>query len=150
MRADVERRLHGQPRAAVEAAARRADRDAVFRVALVHDLNDSALASLRVRALEGAFFHCLAYILELDADGPPAGSTRRRVDPAELAGHRENLVSGIAGHVIGILTAQEARHILERHYLGGYTALFPDLATEEERLVAFATRLVENVRELAT
>lgn len=151
VRADVERRLHGQPRAAVEAAARRADRDAVFRVALVHDLNEATSANLQVWTLEWQLFTCLVLVVELgDEDGPFAGSTRRRTDPVELAAHRANLVSGIAGHVIGILTAQEAHHILERHYLGGHAALFPDLAAEEEQVIALATRLAENVRELAT
>jgi hypothetical protein len=150
VRADVEQRLHGQPRAAVEAAARRADQDAVFRIELVHELNQATTENLRVRALEGALFHCFAYILELDADGPSTGSTRRRVDPAELERLRANLAGNIAGHVIGLLTWQEARHILERRYLGGHAALFPDLAAEEKRLIADASRLAENVRELAT
>ena len=149
-RADVEQRLRGQPRAVVEAAARRADREAVLRIELVEELNQAATASLRVQALEAGLLHFFVFILELDADGPPAGSTRRRVDPAELARRRADLAELIAAHVIGVLASQEADQLLERRYLGGHAALFPDFAGEEARLIVDATTLAENFRELAT
>jgi len=149
-RADVEQRLRGQPRAVVEAAARHADREAVFRIELVEELNQAAMASLRVQALEATILHCFVFILELDTDGPPTGSTRRRVDPAELARRRADLAGQIAGHVIGVMASQEANQMLERRYLGGHAALFPDFAAEEEELIVDAMRLAENFRELAT
>ena len=149
-RADVEQRMRGQPRAVVEAAARCADRDAVFRIELVEELNQAAMTSLRVQALEAGLLHCFVYILELDADGPAAGTTRRRVDPAELDRRRAGLAAQIAGHVTGLLASQEADQMLELRYLGGHAALFPDFAAEKEQLIVEATNLAENFRELAT
>lgn len=55
----------------------------------------------------------------------------------------------MAVHVTGILAAEEVAISLERRFLGGHPALFPDLAAERQRLVDDVPLLLDGVRLIA-
>lgn len=151
VRADTTRRFQGQPKAAMVAAVKNAVRDAIFRVALVFELNDAASTDLRVRRLERMVLLQTAQFLDPEgtrAPGPPAGDSLFDQDHLDEA--RRHLPGAVAAHLVQLLAIVEARRELERTWLGGQMALFPDPAAEQDQLIAEGDLLDEYVEGMGT
>ena len=133
--------MHGQPRDAVREAAHQTVRDAVFLVELVIRLNVEATEIVRVEGLRYAALAWEARALGAEASHSGAGASRE----AKAAGVARWRTWG--GDVTALVTrlhaAEEARTLLERHYLDGHAALFPDAIEDGTRLHESAERLVE-------
>ena len=127
----------------VQPAVRSALRETVFRFELVMRINVTAHDLLEREALIDA---ALAAQVALVASEDPK---KRRSDPTVLA--RLALVRDlVAGRLIALRAAAEARSIVEGRYLDGHAALFPDAdqawATQlgrTERLAKVAAGLAE-------
>lgn len=133
--------MRGEPRAAVEAAAHQTVRDAVFLVELVVRLNVEAAATIRVESLR-----CAALAWEGRAIGAEAELARRSRSRAgrsasNLEERWQAWCTGTAALLTGLYAAEEARALLERRYLDGHPALFPDAIADWERLRERAERL---------
>ncbi len=131
--------MRGQPHDIVERAVREAVRDAVFLVELVLNLNRSAEETVR---LEGLRYAALAWEMrarraEAQIDGHRASSRRRGTSAQWWREWR----AAVASWVNDLALAEAARMHLERLYLDGHASLFPDLATEWQRLREQAEQL---------
>jgi hypothetical protein len=133
--------LRGQPREVVREAAHQAVRDAIFGVELVLRLNSVAEETITIEGLRYA-----ALFWEMRAIGAEAELARRsRSRSACLAANlverwRAWCVASVA-LLNGIYAAEEARALLERRYLDGHAAVFPDATADWERLRESAERL---------
>jgi hypothetical protein len=133
--------MHGQPREAVQEAAHRAVRNAVFGVELVLRLNSVAEETIRIEGLRYAalFWEMRA----LSAEAELARRDRSRTDGSalNLAERWQAWCEGSTALLTGMCAAGEARLLLERRYLDGQPALFPDATDEWRRLRESAERL---------
>jgi hypothetical protein len=133
--------MRGQPREVVREAAHQAIRDAIFGVELVFKLNLAAEATIRIEGLRyAAFFWEMRAIT---AEAALARRSRSRVDrPASSLTERwQAWCEGSTGLLTRLYADEEARLLLERRYLDGHPALFPDAIDEWRRLQERAERL---------
>jgi hypothetical protein len=133
--------LRGQPREVVRDAAHQAVRDAIFGVELVLRLNSVAEETIRIEDLRYA-----AFFWEMRAISAEATLARRNRSRADRQGSSleerwQAWCSATAALLSGIYAAEEARALLERRYLDGHPALFPDVIADWGRLRESAERL---------
>jgi hypothetical protein len=131
----------GQPREMVREAAHQATRDAVFLVELVIGLNRAAEESTRTNGLR-----CAALFWEMRAISSEAELARRKRSRADRSGpsvveRSQAWCTANAALLTGIYAAEEARLLLERRYLDGHLALFPDAIADWQRLREWEERL---------
>ncbi len=116
-------------------------RDAVFLVELVLRLNSVATETIRIEGLRYAalFWEMRA----ISAEAELARRYRSRADrsAASLAERWQAWCMAIAALLTGIYAAEEARALLERRYLDGHSALFPDAIAGWEQLRESIERL---------
>lgn len=123
VRADARRSPGRQTTEATEAVARAATHEALFRVLLVIEINQSMVMDLGHMILAHDLLAAHApLILELDTLRSDAGAADLRTSPS-----RQLLVLALRTHIISVLASAEACTVLERQYLGGHGALFPDI-----------------------
>ncbi len=122
-------------------AAHQAIRDAIFLVELVLRLNSAAAETIRIEGLRYA-----ALFWEMRALAAEAELARRNRSGGD--GSASGLVErwqawseATAALLTGLYAAQEARALLERRYLDGHPALFPDAIADWERLRESIERL---------
>ena len=141
-RAGAVEALRGQPRDVVREAGRDAVRDAIFLLELVLRLNAVAEETIRMEGLRYAIFFW--EMRALTAEAALARRSRSRVarSTSSLAEHWQAWCEGSTGLLIGIYAAEEARLLLERRYLDGHPALFPEAVEDWARLLEQAERLV--------
>jgi hypothetical protein len=126
--------LRGQPKEAVREAGRGAVRDAIFGVELVLRLNSVAEETIKIEGLRYAvfFWEMRAFTAEAEL----ARRSRSHAAPlaSSLVERWQAWCAGTAALLIGLYAAAEARALLERRYLDGHPALFPDATADWERL----------------
>lgn len=124
--------LRGEKRDAIERSVREAVRQAVFLVELVIGLNTAAEETTRIEGLRYAALlwqmRAISAEAQLETAGPSGGTSRRRT--ARWAAWRVAAAS-LIGAVYG---AEEARTHLERRYLDGHAALFPEAVADCQAL----------------
>lgn len=133
-RAAVLEAMRGQPREAVREAAHGAVRDAIFLVELVVRLNSVAEEAIRIEGVRYA-----AFFWEMRAITAEAALARRNRSRADRQGSSlverwQAWCEGSTGLLTVIYAAEEARLLLERRYLDGHPAVFPDATADWERL----------------
>jgi hypothetical protein len=133
--------MRGQPRAVVREAAHQDVRDAIFGVELVLRLNSVAEETIRIEGLRYAIFFW--EMRAITAEAALARRSRSRAGPtvSSLAERWQAWCTASAAFLTGIYAAEEARALLERRYLDGHPALFPDAIDEWQRLRERAERL---------
>jgi hypothetical protein len=138
VRADA-RRSRGRQKEAPEGAARAAVHEALFRVLLVMDINQSTVIDLTqmVVAHDLVVAHA-PLILELDI---LRSGTATSAAPASTS--RELLILLLRNHIISVLATAETCTILEGRYLGGHPVLFPDVRSWLDLQIAELERLVD-------
>jgi len=134
--------LRGQPREVVREASRGAVRDGLFLVELVLRLNAVAEETIRMEGLRYAIFFWEMRALTAEAALARRSRSRAGVSTSSLAEHWQAWCEGSTGLLIGIYAAEEARLLLERRYLDGHPALFPEAVEDWARLLEQAERLV--------
>jgi len=134
---------HGKRPEVVDAAVRSALRETVFRFELVMRINVTAHNLLEREALIDAALS--AHLALLTTEGRQA--RRRDSTYRERFATRRDLFTGRVGE---LRAAQDARAVVEKRYLDGHAALFPDAvkAWDEQRkstetLADLACRLAE-------
>jgi hypothetical protein len=133
--------LRGQPREAVREASHQAVRDAIFLVELVLRLNSVAEETIRIEGLRyGVFFWEMRAI---SAEAELARRNRSRADrsASSLVERWQAWRAGSTGLGTGLYAAEEARLLLERRYLDGHAAPFPDAIADWGRLRESAEHL---------
>jgi hypothetical protein len=130
--------MKGRQRELVAAAVRRALRETIFRFELVLGINIAAHELLDREALIDAALSAHLGLLVCQEQ-----ATRRKSATylERLAGHRD-----LAAFRLNELRASEqARAIVQEHYLDGHGALFPDVAAAWEKQV----RITEEIADVA-
>jgi hypothetical protein len=133
--------MRGQPREMAQEAAHQDIRDSIFGVELVLKLNQVAEETIRI---DGLRYSALFWEMRaLTAEAELARRSRSRADPSAsgLAERWQAWCTASAALLTGIHAADEARLLLERRYLDGHPALFPDAIEAWERLRENAERL---------
>ncbi|MGO9179748.1 MAG: hypothetical protein ACLQHS_10885, partial [Candidatus Limnocylindrales bacterium] len=124
--------MSGQPREAVREAARQAVRDAIFLVEIVIRLNTAAAETTRIEGLRYAVFFWEMRALSLEAELHAGGMSRR--GDGTVVERWQAWRANSAELVRELYAAEEARALLERRYLDGYPALYPDAIADWGRL----------------
>ncbi len=148
VRGDVLHRLRGQPTDSIASALDLATRAAHFRIALVFELNEWTTTALHLSAVEGALLLHIAYFLDVELGDETDGRAPQEADLAARTAVLPRLVSVVAGHAISLRASAQACTDLERRYLGGHAALFPDLVTDRQRQLAELPTLVDYARDM--
>jgi hypothetical protein len=130
--------MRGQTREAVRDAAHRAVRDAVFLVELVLRLNSVVEETIRIEGLRYAVLFWEMRALTVEAE---LSRRRESTRVSTLAERWHAWREGSAALVGRLYAAEEARLLLERRYLEGHAALFPDAVEEWEQLRDSTERL---------
>jgi hypothetical protein len=133
--------LRGQPREAVREASRGAVRDAIFGVELVLRLNSVAEEIIRIEGLRYAVFFWEMRTLTAEAELARRRRSRADRQGSSLVERWQEWCTATAALLTGIYAAEEARLLLERRYVDGHAALFPDAIDDWERLRESAERL---------
>ncbi len=137
--AGVRAALRGEKPAARERAVREAVNQAVFLVELVIRLNTAAEELIELVDLRYAALFWQMRAISAEAQPESAGTSRG------LSGRRTSRWAAwrrqVASLIGDVYLAEEARGQLERRYLDGRPALFPDLAADWPRLREQAERL---------
>ncbi len=133
--------LRGQPREAVREASRGAVRDAIFLVELVLRLNSVAEETVRIEGLRSAVFFWEMRALSAEAVLARRNRSCANRSASSLAERWQAWCAATTALLTGIYAAEEARLLLERRYLDGHPALFPDAAADWERLRESVKRL---------
>ena len=133
--------LRGQPRDVVREAAHQAVRDAIFRVELVLRLNSVAEETIRIEGLRYAVFFWEMRALSAEAELARRRRSRADRSAAGLVERWQEWCTATTALLTGIYAAEEARALLERRYLDGHPALFPEVIDELERLRESVERL---------
>jgi hypothetical protein len=133
--------MRGQPREAVRDAAHRAVRDAVFLVELVLRLNSGAEETIRIEGLRYAALFWEMRTIGAEAELARRSRSRAARSAASLTERWQEWCTATAAFLTGIYAAEEARKLLERRYLDGHPALFPDAIADWERLRVSVERL---------
>jgi hypothetical protein len=131
--------MRGQPREAVREAAHQAIRDAVFLVELVIRLNGATVELTRLEGLRYAVLHWQMRAFSAEASLSGAGASRQAT-AAAVASWR-TWGADVTALFARLQAAEEARVHLERQYLDGHHALFPDAIQDGARLREGAERL---------
>jgi hypothetical protein len=133
-----------RPAEAVDEAVRRALRATIFRFELVIRINVVAHEMVDREVLVYAALACqLAMLMS-------AERTERRTDLA-YSRRMAQCRDVAAGRVVELLAEQEARSIVEKRYLGGHPALFPDGIdhwAEQLRLAQELAVMADRIAEL--
>ena len=131
--------LRGLPRELVRVSSHQAVRDAIFLVELVLRLNSVAEETIRTEGLRYAalFWEMRAITAEAELDAGSAAPQGRRTIGRRWVAWRH----GVSASMTNLHATKEARLLLERRYLDGRGALFPDLGRDWERLRESAERL---------
>ena len=133
--------MRGQPREVVREAAHHAVRDAIFLVELVLRLNSMATKTIRIEVLRYAAMawqlRAVGAEAQLDAAGDPA---RDRPGVAARSWAWRDAVGDL---LTDLYVIEEARALLERRYLDGRAALFPETAIDWGRLQASVETLAD-------
>jgi hypothetical protein len=118
--------MRGQPREAVQEAAHRAVRDAIFLVELVLKLNVVAEETIRIAGLRYAALFWEMRAIGAEVQLVTALEPRRKSSgPARRWTAWRSTVISLLGDLYG---AEEARAHLERRYIDGASTLFRDIA----------------------
>ena len=133
--------LRSQPREVVQEAAHQAVRDAIFLVELVLRLNAAAEVAIRIENLRYAALFWEMRALTAEAELALRSRSRADRSGSSLVERWQEWCTATAARLAGIHAAEDARDILERRYLGGHGALFPDTIADWERLRKTAERL---------
>jgi hypothetical protein len=133
--------MRGQPRDAVREAVHRAVRDAIFGVELVLKLNVAAEETIRIEGLRYAVFFWEMRALTAEAELARRSRSRAGRSASNLVERWQAWCTATTALLTGICAAEEARLLLERRYLDGHPALFPDAAADWERLRESVERL---------
>jgi hypothetical protein len=133
--------LRGHPREAVQEAAHGAVRDAIFGVELVLRLNSVAEETIRIEGLRYAVFFWEMRAISAEAELARRSRSRAFRAGSGLAERWQAWCTASAAFLTGIYAAEEARLLLERRYVDGHLALFPDAVTDWGRLRERAERL---------
>jgi hypothetical protein len=133
--------LRGQPREAVQEAAHGAVRDAIFRVELVLRLNSVAEETIRIEGLRYAVFFWEMRAISAEAELARRDRSRAGRSGSGLVVRWQAWCTASAAFLTGIYAAEEARLLLERRYLDGHPALFPDAIADWGRLRERVERL---------
>ncbi|MDR3633578.1 MAG: hypothetical protein P4L84_07060 [Isosphaeraceae bacterium] len=133
--------MRRQPREIVQEAAHGAARDAVFLVELVLKLNSEAEERTTIQGLRyvGLFWEMRAIRSEAELVRRSRSRAGRTI--SSLAKHWQAWCEATAALLTGLHTSEEARLLLERRYLDGHPALFPDAIEDWGRLQARVERL---------
>jgi hypothetical protein len=133
--------LRGQPREAVRKASHQAIRDAIFLVELVLKLNSVAEEMTRIEGLRYAVFFWEMRAISAEADLARRNRSSAGRSTSGLVERWQAWCTASAALLTGIYAAEEARLLLERRYLDGHPALFPDAIEAWERLRERAVHL---------
>jgi hypothetical protein len=133
--------MRGQPREVVREAAHQAVRDVIFLVELILKLNVAAEETIRIEGLRYAVFFWEMRALAAEAELARRSRSRANRSASSLVERWQEWCEGSTGLLTGIYAAEEARVLLERRYLDGHPALFPDAIDDWERLRESAERL---------
>jgi hypothetical protein len=133
--------MRGQHRDAMREAGRAAVRDAIFLVEFVLRLNSVAEETVRIEGLRYAVFFWEMRALAAEAELARRSRSRANRSASSLVERWQEWCEGSTGLLTGIYAAEEARLLLERHYLDGHPAVFPDVTADWERLRESAERL---------
>jgi hypothetical protein len=126
--------MRGQPREAVQEAAHRAVRDAVFVVELVLKVNVAAEETIRIGGLRYAVLFWQMRAITSEAALARRNRSRADRSGSGLVERWPEWCAATAALLTGIYAAEEGWALLERRYLDGHAALFPDTAADWERL----------------
>lgn len=131
----VRQAMRGEPCEAVRQAARQAIRDAFFLVDLVITLNRATQEMLGSEGLRYAALFWEMRALTAEAHRERADPSSRGTGASGLtAEHWSAWRRASTSLVLGLYVAEEARHTLERRYLDGHLALFPEAVEDWARL----------------
>jgi hypothetical protein len=133
--------MRGQPREAVKEAAHQAVRDAIFLVELVLRLNGLAEEMTRIEGLRYAVLFWEMRAISAEAELARRSRSRAGRERSSLVERWQAWRVTTTGLLIGICAAEEARMLLERRYLDGHPALFPDAIADWQRLRDSVERL---------
>jgi hypothetical protein len=133
--------LRGQPREVVREAAHQAVRDAIFGVELVLRVNSVAQEAIRIEGLRYAVLFWEMRALSAEAELARRSRSRAGRSAAILVERWQEWCSATVTFLTEIYAAEEARTLLERRYLDGHPALFPDAIEDRQRLRDNAERL---------
>ena len=147
-RAAVIEAMRGQPREAVREAAHQAVRDAIFLVELILKLNVAAEETIRIEGLRYAELFWKMRAITAEAELARRSRSRADRSPAGLMERWQEWCTAAVALLTGIYVAEEARLLLERRYLDGHAALFPDAIADWEQLRENAERLASQASGL--
>jgi hypothetical protein len=133
--------MRGQPRESVREAAHQTVRDAVFLVELVLKLTVAAEETIRVEGLRHVALFWEMRAISADAELARRSRSRAGRSASSLAERWQAWCTASAAFLTGICAVEEARVFLERRYLDGHCALFPDAIEDWQRLREGAQRL---------
>jgi hypothetical protein len=148
--AAVRASMQGQPRAAIETAARRAVGDGVFLFTLAIGLNVVALEMARLEGLRAtAVFYWMGCLLggPRESDIPPAEVETYRRERADAWGLWWPVVDRLT---LDVRVENEARTTLERRFFAGHYVLFTDATKAWTGHVDFVERLASLADALAS
>jgi hypothetical protein len=133
-RAGTVEALRGQPREVVREAVHHVVRDAIFGVELVLRVNSVAQETIGIEGLRYAVLFWEMRALSAEAELARRSRSRAGRSAAILVERWQEWCSATSALLTGIYANEEARAHLERRYLDGHAALFPDTAADWERL----------------
>jgi hypothetical protein len=148
--AAVRTSMQGQPRAAIETAARRAVGDGVFLFSLALGLNVVALEMARLEGLRAtAVFYWMGCLLggPRESDIPPAEVETYRRERADAWGLWWPVVDRLR---LEVRVENEARTTLERRFFAGHHVLFADATEAWTGHVDFVERLAGLAETMAS
>jgi hypothetical protein len=134
--------LRGQPPEAVREAARGAVRDAIFLIELVLKLNLAAEETIRIEGPRHAALYWEMRAINAEAQLVRRSRARASSPASNSVESWHAWCAATAALLTGIYAAEEARMLLERRYLDGHAALFPNAIADWGRLRENAERLV--------
>jgi hypothetical protein len=148
--AAVRASMKGQPRDAIEAAARRAVRDGVFLFTLVIVVNAEALEVAKVEGLRAAgVFYWMGCLLggPRAADLPPLEAKTYKRELADCWAQWRTVVDRLS---LDVRVANEARATLEGRFFGGHDVFFEDASQTWAEHVDMVERLASLSDAFAT
>jgi hypothetical protein len=133
--------MRGQPRDAVREAAHHAVRDAIFLVELVLKLNVAAEQTIKIEGLRYTALFWEMRAITAEAELARRSRSRAGRSASNLVERWQAWCTATAALLTGIYATEEARLLLERRYLDGHPALFPDAIEDWQRLRESTERL---------
>lgn len=142
--------MRGAPRTSVEAAVARAVKEAVFLFELVLALNLAAEETIRFEGPRSAALYWERRALALEAALDGGRSAKHAGEKDRHAERPAAWREAATAQLTDLYAAEAGREHLERRWLDGHRALFPELAREWETLREGAERVVALGDEPAT